>query len=205
MPVSQSYEAINTVIQSLVRINMTALGPGMLAAVALAAEGKPGSQVILCTDGLANYGLGRLDSILLLEDSNAFYRRVAEYAKSKGVTIHIVTIIGAQCNIDAISVASEITGGMIERVDPANMRTNFEEFLASPVLATNVILKVKLHKGLEFRNELPENMTENSTVLIKDFGNVTEDTEITFEYRIKHVKELLALKIDLTTIKSFSF
>ncbi len=99
-----------------------------------------------------------------------------------------MTIIGAECNIDAVSVVSEISGGQIERVDPANMRTNFEEFLARPVLATNVFLKVKLHKGLEFRNEMPQNLTEDSTVLIKDFGNVTEDTEITFEYRIKSVR-----------------
>lgn len=86
------------------------------------------------------------------------------------------------------------------------MKTNFEEFLARPVLATNVILKVKLHKGLEFRNEMPQNLTENSTVLIKDFGNVTEDSEITFEYRIKSVRQLVKMSdIDLTKIDAFPF
>lgn len=38
----------------------TALGPGLLASLTLAAQGKPGSMVILCTDGLANIGLGQL-------------------------------------------------------------------------------------------------------------------------------------------------
>ena len=52
-------------------------------------------------------------------------------------------------------MTSEMTGGQIERVDPENLCSNFEEFLSKPVLATNVVLKVKLHKGLEFRNELP--------------------------------------------------
>lgn len=33
----------------------------MLSAVALAAEGKPGSTVVICTDGLSNTGLGAYD------------------------------------------------------------------------------------------------------------------------------------------------
>lgn len=99
-----------------------------------------------------------------------------------------------------------MTGGQIERVDPENLCSNFEEFLSKPVLATNVVLKVKLHKGLEFRNELPQNLSDDNTVLIKDFGNVNEDTEITFEYRIKSVKKLVKMTdIDLTKMAAFPF
>jgi Mg-chelatase subunit ChlD len=36
----------------------TALGPGLLTAVAMAGEGTPGSIVVVCTDGLSNVGLG---------------------------------------------------------------------------------------------------------------------------------------------------
>ena len=36
----------------------TALGPAVLASVAMASKGAPGSQVIVCTDGMANVGLG---------------------------------------------------------------------------------------------------------------------------------------------------
>jgi hypothetical protein len=39
----------------------TALGPGLLSAIAMAAEGGQGSQVVLCTDGLANIGIGSLE------------------------------------------------------------------------------------------------------------------------------------------------
>lgn len=41
----------------------TALGPAILSSVALAAQGAPGSTVIVCTDGLANIGLGAFDDI----------------------------------------------------------------------------------------------------------------------------------------------
>ncbi len=41
----------------------TALGPGLLVSVSLAARGKPGSKVIICTDGMANLGVGSIESV----------------------------------------------------------------------------------------------------------------------------------------------
>jgi hypothetical protein len=39
-----------------------------------------------------------------------------------------------------------------------------------------------------------------------EVGNVTEDTEITFEYTLKKVSDLVKMEdIDLTTIKHFPF
>jgi hypothetical protein len=55
------------------------------------------------------------------------------------------------------------------------------------VIASNVVTKVKLHKGLMFRNELPQNMSDDCTLLVRDFGNVTEDSVFTFEYTIKTI------------------
>ena len=39
----------------------TALGPAILTSIGLASKGKPGSMVIICTDGLANTGLGGIE------------------------------------------------------------------------------------------------------------------------------------------------
>jgi hypothetical protein len=185
----------------------TALGPGMLASIALASEGSTGSQVIVCTDGSSNVGLGTTNGRGAgLEESKRFYEKVGEFAQSKGVSCHIVTIIGAECNIDAITAVAEMTGGEIERVDPQDLNKNFKEFVSKPALASNVVLKVILHKGLEMRNEDPINLSIDKTILIKKFGNVTEDTEITFEYKVKSVKQLLKMDdIDLTQISSFPF
>jgi hypothetical protein len=74
------------------------------------------------------------------------------------------------------------------------------------VIATKVELKVKLHKGLEFRNELPSLLSADKTILSKELGNVTEDTDVTFEYKLKSIKELIKMTdIDLTKIKEFPF
>lgn len=45
----------------------TALGPGLASAIALASQGAPGSSVVLCTDGLANVGLGAFDEVRTAE------------------------------------------------------------------------------------------------------------------------------------------
>ena len=75
-----------------------------------------------------------------------------------------------------------------------------------PVLATNVVLKVKLHKALEFRHEDPLNLSSNNTILSKELGNVNEDTDVTFEYKIKETEELIKLEgFDLSVVKELPF
>jgi hypothetical protein len=75
-----------------------------------------------------------------------------------------------------------------------------------PVIATKVVSKIKLHKGLEFRNEDPANLSEDKTVLVRDLGNVTEETEFTFEYRLKSLKDLVQMDdVDLLKIQNFPF
>lgn len=50
-------------IMSLEETGPTALGPALASAIAMAAQGAPGSSVVLCTDGLSNVGLGAFDEI----------------------------------------------------------------------------------------------------------------------------------------------
>jgi hypothetical protein len=114
--------------------------------------------------------------------------------------------VGEECNIETLSKIAELTGGQVERVDPMNLTQNFANILQLPVIATNVVAKVKLHKGLEFRNEDVLNLSEDKTLMARDLGNVTEETEITFEYRLKNLKDLVRMEdIDLSKIKSFPF
>lgn len=175
----------------------------------MAGQGAPGSSVVLCTDGLANVGLGAFDEAKTKDQANQvnqFYEKLGEYAKSKGITVSIISIEGEECNISTLSTLAELTGGSVERVDPIQLTQNFANILQLPVIATNVVTKVKLHKGLEFRNEDPVNLSEDKTLMVRDLGNVTDETEITFEYRLKGLKELVKMEdLDLTAIHSFPF
>jgi len=99
-----------------------------------------------------------------------------------------------------------MTGGNVERVDPVELTSNFANILSQPIIASNVHAKVKLHKGLQFRNEQVENLSADKSLLTREVGNVTVDTEMTFEYTLKHINELALMDdIDLEKITSFPF
>lgn len=61
--IAETAEGILKQVFALEETGATALGPAILTAVALASQGAKGSQVIICTDGLANVGLGALDEM----------------------------------------------------------------------------------------------------------------------------------------------
>ena len=67
----------------------TALGPALVVSVNIAAS-HPGSKVILCTDGKANIGLGKLEGDSercdkeVEEEALEFYTKTAGEAAEKG-------------------------------------------------------------------------------------------------------------------------
>ena len=194
---------------SIEETGATALGPAIATSVAMAAEGPAGSQVVICTDGLANVGIGNFDDAKT-EDEIAkveeFYEKIGQYAKSKGLTINIVSIIGDECNLESLSKLADMTGGEVERVDPVSLTKNFSNILSNPIIASNVIAKVKLHKGLQFRNEDDANLSQDKSLLVRDIGNVTSTCGFTFEYTLKKIADLVKMEdLDLTQIKSFPF
>ena len=207
--IKESYKKLNEQLMSLEETGPTALGPALLTGVAMAAEGATGSQVVLCTDGLANIGIGSFDEVVDDEDlrkREEVYERIGEYAKSKGITVNIVSIIGDECNLETLSRIAELTGGEVERVDPISLTKNFANILSKPIIASNVVAKVMLHKALQFRNVDPSLLSQNMSLMVKDIGNVNEDTEHMFEYTLKKISELIEMEdIDLTEIKAFPF
>ena len=74
------------------------------------------------------------------------------------------------------------------------------------MIATKVEAKVKLHKGLRFRNEDAKDLSADATMLARSFGNVTEENVFTFEYTLKPISELVAMDdLKLEEVKSFPF
>ena len=61
-PISETKDSLLARVNELRVKGHTALGPAALMSVAMASKGAPGSQVIICTDGMANEGLGAFNS-----------------------------------------------------------------------------------------------------------------------------------------------
>jgi hypothetical protein len=76
-------------------------------------------------------------------------------ASDHGITVSLISITGAECNIQALSKMCEQSGGVIERCPAAKINETLDEVLSLNIVASNVIIKIKLHKYLKFRNEQP--------------------------------------------------
>jgi hypothetical protein len=183
----------------------TALGPALLTAVAMATQGSAGSSVVLCTDGLSNVGLGAIEGVKQGVAAE-FYTKVADFAYEHGVTVNIISIAGEECDLETLRTIPEKTGGNIQRVEADKLTENFANILSAPIIATSVKMKVIIHKGLEFRNEEEESLNKEKNVLTKEFGNVTAESEMTFEYKVKDIEELeKATDFDIKAIKELPF
>ena len=167
----------------------TALGPALLAAITMAGAGKAGSKVVVCTDGMANVGLGSLEELKTDEDhaiADRFYgESCGDLAKSNGVEVSVITIKGENCRLEYLSKIAESSGGDVTIVDPSNLTQEFANILETPVIATHVQAKILLHSIMEFRNEKLIHLSSNRSTMVREIGNVTEQTEITFEYTLK--------------------
>lgn len=75
------------------------------------------------------------------------------------------------------------------------------------MVASDVTIRIKLHKYLKFRNEAPENLFNENSMLTRHVGNASdENVDFTFEYELKSIQELLKLKADrLEDIKELPF
>eukprot|EP00753_Platysulcus_tardus_P005322 PLAT13174.1.p1 GENE.PLAT13174.1~~PLAT13174.1.p1 ORF type:complete len:812 (-),score=424.03 PLAT13174.1:165-2561(-) len=196
--IADSVDALKTRLFELEEGGPTALGPAAVAAVAMASK-VIGSRVVLCTDGVANVGLGSLDGSEEEQAASAeFYSRLASYAAEQSVTIDVIGIEGDGCDLATLGVMPEVTGGNMESVNPLELTNNFSNIMASPILATNVRAALFLHRGMQFRS-----VDVSGSTLRRDVGNVNADTELTFEYGLRSKKE--REELGLAELKALPF
>jgi len=166
----------------------TALGPALLSSISIASA-NGGGQVVLCTDGLANIGLGSFDKQMTEQQRDSaenWWVDVGLWAKSLGVRVNIITIVGQEARLEDIGKVADATSGTITRVDAAELNTQFMNCLLKPVVATHVQATLLLHPGLMFRDLVSESRGSlQKSSVTRDIGNVTEDSEITFEYSVR--------------------
>ncbi len=82
-------------------------GPALLVAVAMASSSS-GCRVVVCTDGLANIGVGALDkSSCPTEELRAraeeWYESVGQMAKLAGVAVSVISIKVRPANRDVVT------------------------------------------------------------------------------------------------------
>jgi len=182
--VSQNFQTVINTYKDNPEKGKTALGPALVASVGLASTGKPGSMVILCTDGLANVGFGDLtigDNVEI-----GIYDKVSDLADESGVMINIMTIMGEQTSKLAIlGKMAEKTNGNIERVNPSVINHEIRAMLNENIIGRKVFVTMYLPSFLRFVGEDARTLSEGGSVCRKDMGNITETTKVSFKFAVK--------------------
>jgi len=228
--IKDSHKSLENKLKMLRTEGSTALGPALAFSVGFLTN-KPGSQIILCTDGCANVGIGSLSYSRQYSSNNnesnnnenKFYDDIAEYAYSKSITINVISIEGTDCKLSILGKLTDKTNGNLNIVNPENLSEEFRSILDNRIIATNVKAKLyvfekfiylrdekveeeeaKLVKESRFDDEKARDTLDRlkKSVLEKQVGNATLDTQITFEYGIRRIKEA---KVEKSELKSLPF
>jgi len=206
-PVASAKNELLTKVFNLVPKGMTALGPGLVVSVALAVQGKAGSKVIICTDGMANQGIGAIES----RDeegqkrSDKFYEDVGLWAQRSGVSVSVISVSDADCKLSYLSNIANLTEGSVLRVNPATLADDFANILSERIVATEAKVRVTMHKGLKFKNELASDLQMQGSQLVRNIGNVSQLSSFTFEYAIKNEEEMTTSEVDLRGMAQLPF
>merc|ERR1719230_2365749 len=111
--VAEAAERLCDTLAGLRPSGNTALGPALTIGVGLA-SGRPGSKIVLCTDGMANNGIGAIKN---RNDTVPFYGDIARRAAEEGTCISVVTMEGEDCSMENLGVCADLAGGQVEMVD----------------------------------------------------------------------------------------
>ncbi|ETO32240.1 hypothetical protein RFI_04877, partial [Reticulomyxa filosa] len=159
----ESADKLSDAVFKLAEHGQTALGPALAVAIGIASRSR-GSQVILCTDGLANIGVakyfqilqkkkkGTLDNLSVEQEEAAgnWYENLGNYAVQHGVTVNVISITDDGCRMENLGKLTDATNGYIRRIDPLKLTEKFSGIVDKPVIATQCQAKMILHPGLEF-------------------------------------------------------
>jgi len=100
--------------------------------------------------------------------------------------VNVVSIKGDDCSVENLGTLADITQGVVDIVESVDLAKG-TAFSAKPIVATSVMCNLILHKSLKFSSldEQEENKDPSKGyILIKDIGNATVETDVTFGYEI---------------------
>jgi len=165
-PVAADIYALIGKIWALRPNGSTALGPALAVAVGLCSRG---GKVVVCTDGLANQGIGRVSQGCT--SAVPFYSDVASCAVDRGVSISVITIEGEECAMEHLGMSADMTGGQVDIVDPVALESKVTTIVARRTLATQAVVSVRVSRGL---------LVDGCAQITRPMGTVSLDSDVCF-------------------------
>jgi actin beta/gamma 1 len=170
-------DRLGNTVSGLKPCGNTALGPALAVAVGLASN-RPGSKIVLCTDGMANNGVG---AIRKRDETVEFYGDMGRHAAEEGTCISVITMEGEDCSMENLGICADLTGGQVEMVDLRALSTKVGAMLANPTLGTSLELSLIAGPGITFNTSSNSEQKGAAHVLKRTVGTVTARSDLTFE------------------------
>ncbi|KAH3859158.1 circularly permutated Ras protein 1-like [Dreissena polymorpha] len=176
---------IDAKIDHLVTEGSTALGPALAISAGIIAD-IPHSEVVLCTDGEPNVGIGQPS-----RDGSDFYRRIGEFAKRNNTRLSVLAVEGADTGLRHVQECAIVSGGTVNVLNPLEMMRQLRLIAQNYTIATAVDVVVILHPDLVFDEP---GFQQASNRLVKEVGNAAKETDLTFRYKSKDPKKKISKK-----------
>jgi len=174
-PVLAAAERLRATVKGLRPSGNTALGPALAVSVGLA-SGRAGSKIVLCTDGMANNGIGAIRS---KDQLCPFYGDIARRAAEEGTCISVVTMEGEDCSMENLGICADLTGGQVEMVDLQSLSSKMGAMLADPIVGTGLEVSVIAGAGVSLVSDGAVVKNGGACVATRSVGNATAKTTVT--------------------------
>ena len=175
------HEIIKNHIQNLEEGGATALGPSLAVSTELCSKYSDGSsEIILCTDGMPNVGVGSLENKQI--SGTEFYSGIADIAKASSTVINVIAIEGCDCSLADFQMCAERTSGELNTLDPLELVRQIRKISQNPTIATEVELSILLHPKLELDRLIS---SKGLSRHVQKIGNVSKKTDFALEYNIR--------------------
>jgi len=173
-------ERLETTVAGLKPSGNTALGPALAVSVGLA-SGRPGSKIVLCTDGMANNGVGAIrDRNQVVE----FYGDIGRRAAEEGTCISVITMEGEDCSMENLGTCADLTGGQVEMVDLQALSTKVGAMLANATLGTGLQMTLIAGAGVSPCTSSASVQKGAACVITHTVGTATARTDLTFKLQV---------------------
>jgi len=203
-PIIKSHEDIVKALKATEENGSTALGPAVLMSLSLLKNAKIGSRIFLCTDGMSNLGVGNIEQNK--EAAKGYYSKIGDMAKEKGIIINLITFQDSESEIEVLMAMIEKSGGEIIRVNADAILDGFNDLLENEALASEVEIKMNLHKCMTFRDQEEKDLNNEGSSIIQKLGNVSKETETYYEVKFKKAIKLAEMKeINFDELKNLIF
>ncbi|XP_071081331.1 circularly permutated Ras protein 1-like [Haliotis cracherodii] len=177
-PLRLSHDGLMEKVADLHTRGCTALGPALAICAGFVSE-VPSSEIVLCTDGAPNSGIGSMTGGA--HDSE-FYTKIGNYARSKNIVINIMAVEGEPVGMQHVSACALASGGTVNVLNPMEIVRELRLIWQNKIVASSVHVTFLLHPSLVF---VEEGYPKDCSRLVKEVGNALKDTDLTFNFKLK--------------------